>query len=317
MQVSVSRKRKLSSGSTDYRRPSTSGGLSTYYSNDLSVASSGTMLPTASMSSGTSSSFMPISAATVEADYSFPLSVQPGYEAQADFSTLTSKQTPPDVRASRLQPTELAYYALAAGQQRGGYLAYQSAPAVQPAASQAVSDNRVFAPLPRHAQGQQMSYQIQPRQISQSLRGAHSLSPSHSLRSTGERVTSRSVAMSAVHLLPPPAASSIPAHVQYSQSAMSSPLQQVQSSVTTTYPYSIPSFSPQASLSQADQATPQQLVSQPAQPASILPFPKNPVWNAHGGYYSSFSNSGLPGVVQWSNQPEQPTIYSTHPSVGQ
>ena len=71
----------------------------------------------------------------------------PAAEGQPEFSTLTSSFTPPAAGSvARNPPQNLAYYALAAGQQRGGYLAYE--PPVQYQAVQQPAYYSATAPAP-------------------------------------------------------------------------------------------------------------------------------------------------------------------------
>ena len=77
----------------------------------------------------------------------------PTAKGQPEFSTLTSSFTPPAAGSvARNPPQNLAYYALAAGQQRGGYLAYeppvQYQPVQPPAYYPAVAPAPVTAPAP-------------------------------------------------------------------------------------------------------------------------------------------------------------------------
>jgi hypothetical protein len=68
---------------------------------------------------------------------------------------------------------------------------------------------------------------------------------------------------------------------------------------------------------QQQQQQHQQQVSQFLQPVTILPLPQASSWVLNNGYYSSFSNSGFPGVMHWPTQSVQISKYNTQPSYGQ
>ena len=318
------KKRKLSSGSADYHRPSTSSGPSSYYPQSMPIASSSSMLSIPSASSGLSNTFSSISTSSGAMDFGLHPSYhgQPEQECQSEFSTLTSQQNPPDLLASRSQPTELAYYALAAGQQRGGYLAYQ--PAVQPQAAMEnthLGDSRTYAGLPRRTSAQTAVYQPQAEQVALSMPIACATQPPVA-RATFDYPASN--AAHATQLLPPPSLPATNPYAHYTQSAASSPLQTLPSG-GLPYQNSLPSFSPEAKLSQTmgttaqqqQQQQHQQQVSQFLQPVTILPLPQASSWVLNNGYYSSFSNSGFPGVMHWPTQSVQISKYNTQPSYGQ
>lgn len=309
-----SKKRKLSTSSADQPRPSTSSGTAGYHCNSLPLPSSTMMLPVSSASSGFTNTYTPISASSGAIDYGFlpNQSGQADDSTQTEFSTLMAKQTPPDLRASRDYPIELAYYALAAGQQRGGYLAYQ--PAAVPAPSwylQPQQAARSYAPLPKHAQSGQSG---QSRQSGQTTRAAHSVSPSQALSAPG----GAKPAFAPAPALYPSITGPVGQQMSYtSYSAASSPVQAIAAAAHSyPYPSSLPSHSPRHAYKHPQQPHQQAMMAVPGlQPvqlqsisqASAAASQARQPMPSHGqaftnGYYSSFSNSGLPGVVQWTTQ---------------
>ena len=149
------RKRKISQSSVEERRPTSSYEIS-YNAAYPSPSSFGTCEqqslaagPALRVPGGNGLAYTPVSlSASSSSSSSYPSyfgfdptqnpsssstsssavfgSQAPVAEGQPEFSTLTSSFTPPAAGSvARNPPQNLAYYALAAGQQRGGYLAYE------------------------------------------------------------------------------------------------------------------------------------------------------------------------------------------------
>jgi hypothetical protein len=258
-----------------------------------------------------------------------PVSSTPGIsysvtdaDQPADFSTLTSKFSPVDEITGRSNPESLAYYALAAGQQRGGILAYQPVGQHAPGFTPAIAydqgsaggnaalylqeqPSRQIASLPHQIYQYANQGVLQPPISTASVYSVdnsnpYSLSPAIARSSSyvGDLHSQGIVAPPQGELsLPPPAM-----HYQEvsRQNAIPASIQGQEQAYRHEYPnepinaYSQAYANPSYYVGEYDQNYQN---TAPAPPAAQNMAP--PTATAAHAYYSSFSNNGLPGVLQW------------------
>ena len=327
--VPETKKRKMSDDEQRYafeRRPSSSRvSMAGWSSNGqipaASTSSSGrnpyTIGSSLSTSSSSSASFpnLPINAERNGSLQAIP--------PQADFSTLISSFKEVDDLVNR-NPGNLAYYALAAGQQRGGYLAYQPVqhhthPArtleysnlqIQQSHAPVEMGSRPLARLPKQAQSAQIVPQYVIHGVPGSGRVSLSLSPTDVRlpRQTGRQKYLD--ASSPLSTLPLPSGSTFlaargngnplrypPSHSNSEVSSDQRPL----ASQFAAYTFPVPSSESMASTLSA--SSPTVALSQQHKPSSHQAHAKftlpNPYSAVSHRSYSSFSNNGLPGVLHW------------------
>ena len=252
---------------------------------------------------------------------SFPSSVNlnasaPHDQQQTEFTNLTSSFMPADDLAHR-NSGNLAYYALAAGQQRGGYLAYQpiwqqAYPAVwnraDPDQQQPLFTPATQRPLARFTRQMNLSRAVPPgrgHQAHGNARVSLSLSPAdvRALRQPGHK---QLMSTSSPNFCPPPSslsACAIPTcRTAYSPSSDFGPTGLEHRSLPPHRGRVLPSFTPASlalpSSSSISSMTPAQapLHNGPAQAIHHLPLSYPTTTHMS---YSSFSNNGLPGVLHW------------------
>lgn len=238
----------------------------------------------------------------------------------ADFNTLTSSWSPVDEVGNRL-PQDLTYYALAAGQQRGGYLTHQTLKPypVMPAYSQpgmpiqqvAAGAGRMYAPLPRNTFVDNAKNNSTP--VLQPPRMSLSLSPVD-VRVIHQYQDGRTYPHSAQF----DSQMLAPGQQQFMYSNMS-----LQNQARLTPPnmyqgYGYPEQMPSNAFTHHGTAHSQVLPRSPLEPSlqnlalssgtsnfNNTPMPAArqeqppPSVMPHQSYYSSFANNGLPGVLSW------------------
>lgn len=247
---------------------------------------------------------------------------------QADFNALTSSWSPADQVTVR-KPQDLTYYALAAGQQNGGYLTHQPLqpmPAI-PRYSHTgmpmhqVQGGRAYAPLPRNGFLSSVQPNSTPRAQQSTLlpRTSLSLSPMD-LRIMYEQQIGRQYPYSPQYSTPPLASSE--QHAVYPPMSMANQARLVPQ--MTSRGYALPEYQ-KASTAVPHRTTPlsQGQLSSPLEPSlqnlalSSQNFQRNATPAAHAerlqqshtqpqslslpyhSYYSSFANNGLPGILSW------------------
>jgi len=242
----------------------------------------------------------------------------------ADFNALTSSWSPADEVGNR-PPQDLAYYALAAGQQRGGYLTHQSLqpypgipvythPSIVPVQLGA-TNGRPFAPLPRNSSlgngftpvlqqssmPTRMSLSLSPvdirnmEQYQQGYPHPHSAHFSNQMLVPGQFPMYNNTPLHThAQSTPPPISQGCSYFEQrpvnaFQQHAMfhsqASHLNPLEPSLQNLALSNSSSSSMATPLAQRQQPTPPQFSTVPYQ-----------------SYYSSFANNGLPGVLSWPAQ---------------